>query len=154
MAEEPKLLDQVRRAIRMKHFSRRTEEAYQLWTRRFVLYHGKRHPRDMGEAEIRAFLSHLATDQEVAASTQNQALSALLFLYRHVLEQPLPRLDLDRVPRAKRPARLPVVLTPGEVNAVLNRLGGVHGLAAALLYGYSSAFGSGSRTWTFPATSW
>jgi integron integrase len=136
MAEaELRLLDQVRRAVRVKHFSRRTEEAYCLWTRRFVLFHGKRHPRELGAAEIRAFLSHLAVEQDVAASTQNQALCALLFLYRHVLEQPLPRLDLEGVPRAKRPARLPVVMTPAEVSAVLNQLSDAHRLAGGLLYG-------------------
>jgi site-specific recombinase XerD len=114
---KPKLLEQVREAIRQRHFSRRTEEAYVEWTRRFVLFHGKRHPSEMGAGEIRSFLSHLATRRNVAASTQNQAFSALLFLYRHVLEQPFP--ELEGVARAKRPAKLPSVFTPEEVRQIL-----------------------------------
>ena len=103
------------------------------WIRRFVLFHGKRHPREMGPVEVTAFLTHLARDGRVAASTQNQALSALLFLYRHVLDSPLPW--LDDVERARRPARLPTVLTISEVKAVLGALGPTHRLTAALLYG-------------------
>jgi integron integrase len=130
---KPKLLEQVREAIRQRHFSRRTEEAYVEWTRRFVLFHGKRHPSEMGAGEIRSFLSHLATRRNVAASTQNQAFSALLFLYRHVLEQPFP--ELEGVARAKRPAKLPSVFTQEEVRQVLAQMKGVNGLVAQLLYG-------------------
>ncbi len=130
---KPKLLEQVRETIRQRHFSRRTEEAYVEWTRRFVLFHGKRHPSQMGAGEIRSFLSYLATRRNVAASTQNQAFSALLFLYRHVLERPFP--ELEGVVRAKRPAKLPSVFTPEEVRQVLARMKGINGLVAQLLYG-------------------
>lgn len=122
----PGLLEQVRIAIRARHYSRRTEKAYVSWTRRFVMYHGKRHPAEMGADEVTAFLSHLATERRVSASTQNQALSALLFLYREVLRLELPW--LDGIVRARQPKRLPVVLTRQEVQAVLEHL---HGLAAA-----------------------
>jgi integron integrase len=128
-----KLLDRVRAALRTRHYSLRTEEAYVGWIRRFVVFHGKRHPDEMGEDEINAFLSSLATDGRVAASTQNQALSALLFLYRHVLEKPFP--EMAALIRARRPARLPVVLTRDEVRRVLARLGGEPRLVATLLYG-------------------
>lgn len=129
----PKLLDQVRDLIRTKHYSIRTENQYLQWIRRFILFHGKRHPRDMGAPEVEAFLSHLAVSRDVAASTQNQALSALLFLYREVLGIDL--LWLDNVTRAKRPQRLPVVLSRDEVRGVLARMSGVYGLMASLLYG-------------------
>lgn len=129
----PKLLDQVRDLIRTKHYSIRTENQYLQWIRRFILFHGKRHPRDMGAPEVEAFLSHLAVSRDVAASTQNQALSALLFLYREVLGIDLPW--LDNVTRAKRPQRLPIVLSRDEVRAVLDRMTGVYGLMASLLYG-------------------
>ena len=128
-----KLLDQVREAIRLKHFSYRTEEAYVGWIRRFVLFHGKRHPREMGTLEIRTFLSDLATNGKVAASTQKQALAALLFLYRVVLGLDLP--SIDGVMRAKGPVRLPVVLTREEVRALLAQLDGTTWLVASLLYG-------------------
>lgn len=128
-----KLLDRVSAALRTRHYSLRTEEAYVAWVKRFVLFHGKRHPYEMGEPEINAFLSSLATDGRVAASTQNQALSALLFLYRHVLARPVE--SLGDVVRAKRPERLPVVLTRNEVRRVLARLGGEPRLVATLLYG-------------------
>ncbi len=131
--QPPRLLDQVRERIRVKHYSLRTEEQYVHWIKRFILFHGKRHPREMGAAEVEAFLSDLAVNGHVAASTQNQALSALLFLYREVLGIELPW--LDNVTRAKRPRRLPVVLTPGEVRAVLDRMDGVYGLMARILYG-------------------
>lgn len=108
----PKLLDQVRIASRMKHFSPRTEKAYLYWIRRYIILNGTRHPSELGASEIRAFLGHLATKGRVAASTQNQALSALLFLYRTVLRIELP--PLGEVVRARRPARLPVVLTRSE----------------------------------------
>ena len=128
-----KLLDQVRAALRRKHYSYRTEQSYIHWIKRYVRFHHTHHPRTLGSTEIVAFLSHLAVDEQVAASTQNQALSALLFLYRDVLELNL-HLTLDAV-RAKRPKRLPTVLTPDEVAAVFAHLSGVHSLMAQLLYG-------------------
>jgi integron integrase len=127
------LLDRVRAAIRTRHYSIRTEDAYAGWVRRFILFHGKRHPDKMGEAEINAFVSDLATRGRVASSTQTQALSALLFLYREVLGRPVE--SLGDVVRAKRPERLPVVLTRDEVKAVLSRLDDSPRLVATLLYG-------------------
>lgn len=132
-APKPRLLDRVRGAIRARHYSRRTEKAYVAWIRRYIFFHGKRHPADMGAAEITRFLTSLAVDGNVAASTQNQALSALLFLYREVLGQDVPWLD-DLV-YAKRPHHLPVVLTREEVLAVLGEIHGVPRLMAVLLYG-------------------
>src|SRR5262245_43156459 len=132
-ARPPRLLDRVRGAIATHHYSRRTEKAYVGWIRRYIFFHGKRHPADMGAAELTAFLSSLAVQGNVAASTQNQALSALLFLYREVLEQDVPW--LDDVVRAKRPEHLPVVLTRAEVRAVLGGLTGPSRLMALLLYG-------------------
>jgi integron integrase len=128
-----RLLDRARDALRRKHYSLRTERQYLNWMRRFILFHGKRHPRHMGKVEIEAFLTHLARDQNCAASTQNQALSALLFLYRYVLAQPL-EFDLQPV-RAKRPKRLPVVLSKSEVHQVLNCMTGTNQLMAKVLYG-------------------
>jgi len=128
----PRLLDQVRECIRVKHYSLRTQDAYLHWIRRFILFNGKRHPREMGGTEVEAFLSHLATAGRVAPSTQNQALSALLFLYREVLKLELPW--LDGVVRAKRSLHVPVVLTENEVRALLARLDGTKWLAASLLY--------------------
>ncbi len=128
-----KLLERVRAALRTRHYSLRTEEAYVGWIRRFVVFHDKRHPDEMGEAEIGAFLSSLATQGRVAASTQNQALSALLFLYRNVLDKPFP--EMSTLIRARRPARLPVVLTREEVRRILARLRGEPRLVATLLYG-------------------
>ncbi len=134
MRERPKkLLDQVREAIRLKHYSIRTEEAYVGWIKRFILFHNKRHPDHMGGPEIEAFLTHLAVQENVAASTQNQALSALLFLYREVLKKELD-FPIDSV-RAKRPKRLPTVLTKEEVHKVIAALSGTHHLMAKLLYG-------------------
>ena len=130
---EPRLLDQVRAQIRLRHYSIRTESQYVQWVKRFVLFHQKRHPREMGAAEVEAFLTHLAVERHVASATQNQALSALLFLYRQVLGVELPW--LDDVVRAKQPERLPVVLTRSEVQRVLERMDGVYGLLARLLYG-------------------
>lgn len=130
---QPKLLDQVRDRIRRKGYSIRTEKSYAHWIKRFVLFHGKRHPREMGAAEVEAFLTHLAVEGNVAAATQNLALSAILFLYREVLELPLPW--LDGIERAKKPARLPTVLTQAEVAAVLGRLEGVAALMLRLMYG-------------------
>ncbi|MGB4856562.1 MAG: integron integrase [Candidatus Dechloromonas phosphoritropha] len=129
----PKLLDQARDRLRVKHYSIRTETQYLHWIKRFILFHGKRHPREMEAVEVEAFLTHLAVEGRVAAATQNQALSALLFLYREVLNIDLPW--LDKVVRAKQPQRLPVVLTRQEVTAILDRMSGVHGLMARLLYG-------------------
>ena len=132
-ANKPKLLDQVRDVIRRKHFSIRTEKAYCDWIRRFILFHQKRHPAEMGEDEITQFLSHLARDGKVAASTQNQSLSALLFLYKEVLKREIGW--LEKVERAKRPARLPVVLTREEARRLFSHLDGDHRLMAGLLYG-------------------
>ena len=130
---KPKLLDQVRGAIRTRHYSLRTEKAYMHWIKRFIFFHGKRHPREMGEIEIGQFLSALATESQVSASTQNQALNALLFLYRAVLEQPVGY--INGVVRAKRPHRLPVVLTRQEVRAIVDGLEGVEWVMVTLLYG-------------------
>lgn len=130
---QPPLLEQVRAAIRLRHYSIRTEEAYLRTIRRFILYHKKRHPREMGVDEIRQYLSHLATDENVAAATQNVALAAILFLYREVLSVELPL--LEGVERAKRPQRIPVVMTTDEVMRVLAHLAGTHHLMASLLYG-------------------
>jgi integron integrase len=129
----PKLLDRVRAALRARHYSRRTEVSYVAWVRRFVLFHGKRHPAEMSGPEVGEFLSSLATERNVSASTQNQALAALLFLYRHVLEVDLPW--LEDVVRARRPLRLPTVLTRGEVAQVLDAMDGVPRLVAIMLYG-------------------
>ncbi|NOS74348.1 MAG: integron integrase [Methyloglobulus sp.] len=131
--QEPKLLDQVRGKIRLKHYSIRTEQAYTDWIKRFILHFGKRHPRDMGAAEVERFLTHLAVNGKVSASTQNQAKSALLFLYKEVLGVQLPW--LDNVEQAKTPKRLPVVLNRDEVQAILSRLSGTQWLIASLLYG-------------------
>jgi integron integrase len=132
-ARPPRLLDQVRDAIRRRHFSYRTEETYVHWIKRFIYFHGKRHPREMAVVEATAFLNHLAKDREVAAATQNQALSALLFLYKEVLGQPLPW--LDELERARRPARVPAVLTAPEAQRLLSQLRGTRWLMASLLYG-------------------
>jgi integron integrase len=129
----PRLLDRVREAIRARHYSLRTEEAYVAWIRRFILFHGKRHPLEMGEMEINAFVSALAVEGHVSASTQTQALSAVLFLYRHVLRKELPR--LDAIIRAKRSERLPTVLTRPEVRSILGRMHGTPKLVATILYG-------------------
>jgi integron integrase len=127
------LMEQVRACIRLRHYSIRTEEAYVQVIRRFILYHNKRHPREMGTNEIRQYLSHLATDDNVAASTQNVALAALLFLYREVLQIDLPL--IEGVERAKRPQRIPIVLTIEEVKRVLAQITGTPHLMASLLYG-------------------
>jgi integron integrase len=128
-----RLLDQVRDAVRARHYSRRTEKAYVAWIRRFILFHGKRHPAQMGAPELTRYLSWLAVEGNISASTQNQALSALLFLYREVLKQDVPW--LDDVVRARRSVRLPVVLTRDEVRGVLRRLRGTPRLMAILMYG-------------------
>jgi integron integrase len=130
---EPRLLDLLRDRIRVKHYSIRTEKAYVDWVRRFVLFHDKRHPRDLGAAEVETFLTHLAVRGRVSASTQNQAKSAILFLYKEVIDKELPW--LDGVVGARAPQRLPVVLSAEEVNAVLGRMRGTSALVARLLYG-------------------
>jgi integron integrase len=133
MEQHPKrLLDRVRDAIRLKHYSIRTEEAYVNWIKRYILFHNKRHPAEMGAPEVEAFLTHLAVKENVAASTQNQAFSALLFLYREVLHQDLGAIDALR---AKRPRRLPTVLTKEETLRLIGCLSGTHQLMAKLLYG-------------------
>ena len=132
-ATKPRLLDQLRDRIRLKHYSMRTETAYLDWVKRFIVFHGKRHPVEMGKAEVERFLSHLAVEGKVAASTQNQAKSAILFLYREVLGQELPW--LENVEQARTPKRLPVVLTRAEVAAVLDRMPVYYRLMAQLLYG-------------------
>ncbi len=128
-----KLLQRTQRLMRAKHYSRRTEKAYLGWIRRFILFHGKRHPAHMGKEEIETYLSHLATKRKVAASTQNQALSAILFLYRTVLDKPAD-FRIDAV-RARRPKRVPTVLSQEEVRKVLDSPTGTHSLMARLLYG-------------------
>lgn len=132
-APKPKLLDQVRQVIRRRHYSYRTEKAYVHWIKRYIFFHNKRHPVEMGEAEIARFLSSLASDRHVSASTQNQALNALLFLYREVLSKSIGY--VDGVVRAKRPLHLPTVLSRDEVKAILSQLQGVEWLMAAILYG-------------------
>lgn len=128
-----KLLDQVRETIRARHYSGRTEKTYVDWVKRFILFHGKRHPVEMGEPEINQFLTDLAVNKNVSASTQNQALSAILFLYQHVLKKPLEW--VNPAVRAKKPKRLPVVLTREEVKAIINEMSGAPKLIATLLYG-------------------
>jgi site-specific recombinase XerD len=118
----PRLLEQVRNAVRRRHYSLRTQETYVHWIKRFIYFSGKRHPAGLGAAEVTAFLNHLARERNVAAATQNQALSALLFLYKEVLVQPLPW--LDELERARRPARLPTVLSENEVQKLLGCMRG------------------------------
>ncbi len=131
--QPPRLLDQVRQSLRLRHFSLKTEKSYVHYIRDFILFHNKRHPKEMGADEIRAYLSHLAINRTVAASTQTVALSALLFLYRHVLQMDLPY--IDEIERAQRPERLPVVFTRSEVKQILLHLDGIHHLIVSLLYG-------------------
>jgi len=133
VGHKPKLLDQVRNIIRRKHYSIRTEQAYVDWIKRFIIYHNKCHPAEMAEEEVAQFLTHLARDLNVAASTQNQALSALLFLYKEVLKQEIGW--LEKVERVRRPAKLPVVLTRSEVKEIFAHLHGTPKLMAGLLYG-------------------
>lgn len=130
---KPKLLDQVRQTIRRKHYSLRTEQAYLDWIKKYIFFHHKRHPSEMGAREMEQFLNHLAVERKVAASTQNQALSALVFLYREVLRQEFDW--MENLERAKRPARVPVVLTEAEVKRMLAHLDGQNWLMATLLYG-------------------
>jgi integron integrase len=131
--KQPRLLDRVRDAIRRLHYSDRTEETYIHWIRRFIYFSGKRHPAQMGAEEVTAFLNHLARDREVAAATQNQALAALLFLYKEGLQRPLPW--LHELERAKRPEHVPTVLTREEVARLLGAMDGPKWLMASLLYG-------------------
>jgi integron integrase len=131
--DSPRLLDRLRAAIRLRHYSIRTEEAYVDWARRYILFHDKCHPKDMGAEEVAAFLTYLATERQVSASTQNQAKAALLFLYREVLDVRLPW--LDEVIAARAPKRLPVVLTQMEVRRLLEAMSGTMGLVTSLLYG-------------------
>lgn len=133
MQPKTTLLQDLRAKLRLGHFSRRTEEAYVAWVKRFVRHHGARHPRDLGERDVVAFLTDLAVDRHLAAATQNQALAALQFLYKHVIDRPLT--GLGDVPRARGPVRVPVVLTESEVRKVLAELDGLPWLIAALLYG-------------------
>ena len=127
-----KLLDLTRETLQTQHYSIRTENAYLNWVKRFILFHNKRHPKEMGSAEIEAFVTHLAVHRNVAASTQNQALSALLFLYRKVLQQEIGAVDAVR---ARKPKRLPTVLTKSEALRVISAMSGVHQLIAKLLFG-------------------
>ncbi|MEW8693346.1 MAG: integron integrase, partial [Candidatus Thiodiazotropha endolucinida] len=133
VVKKPMLLEVVRQRIRLRHYSIRTEKSYIHWIRRFVRFHNRRHPKELGKQEIEAFLTHLAVDRKVSASTQNQAFNALLFLYREVLELKLPQLDSVR--RAKKPKQLPTVLSPDEVRQVLSHLDGKYWIAGNLLYG-------------------
>ena len=130
---KPRLLDQVRSRIRYLHYSRRTEKAYTYWIRRFILFNDKRHPTEMGAGEITAFLNYLATSERVSASTQNQALNAVIFLYKRVLE--MEPGDLDSLVHARRPRRLPVVLTRNEINAILTQLDDPYRTMVLLMYG-------------------
>ena len=133
MADPPRLLDRIRMAVRTRHYSIRTEEAYVSWARRYILFHNKKHPSAMGAEEINAFLTHLAVEKDVAASTQSQALSALLFLYKEVLQENVGW--IADIVRATRPKRLPVVFTREEVVRLLGRMAGVERLVGELLYG-------------------
>lgn len=140
--QPPRLLDQVRAAIRLRHYSASTEEVYVRWARRYILFHQKRHPRDMGATEVTGFLSHLALAEQVSASTQNQAKAALLFLYKEVLGIELPW--LDEVIQARHPRRIPVVLSVHEVNQLLDQMTGTMGHLAELLYGSGMRLMEGS----------
>ena len=131
--QTPRLLDQVRNVIRYKHYSIRTERSYSDWIKRYIYFHNKQHPKDMNERHICAFLTYLAVDKQVASSTQNQALCALVFLYRQVLKKEVG--DFDNMVRAKMPSKLPVVFTREEVKQVLVQLEGVNWLMGQVLYG-------------------
>lgn len=128
-----KLLDRLKNTIRTKHYSKKTEESYCSWTKRFILYHHKKHPKDMGETEIRQFINHLAVHKKLAASTQNQALCAILFLYKEVLDIELD--NIDKIRWAKKAKRLPVVFSRNEVKQILEKLSGVYKLMVMLMYG-------------------
>ncbi len=141
--QSPRLLDRVRDAIRLRHFSYSTEKTYLLWTRQYILFHRKRQPREMGANEVGAFLTHLAVDRRVSASTQNQALNALIFLYRHVIGTDIG--EIENLVRAKRPKRIPEVLSVEEVRRVLDAMTGTHQLMARLLYGTGMRLMEGVR---------
>lgn len=147
MLEDPakprKLLEQVSDLMRVKHYSYRTEQTYIHWIRRFIIFHNKRHPLDMGEAEIEAFLTHLAVNRRVAASTQNQALCSIIFLYRYILKRPLSQ-TIESV-RARPSSHLPTVLSPSEVQSLFRHLEGIHQLIAKLLYGSGMRLSEGLR---------
>ena len=143
LARAPRLMEEVRRRLRVKHYSLRTEQAYLGWIKRFILANGKRHPRALGGTQVEAFLTELATAGNVAAGTQNQALAALLFLYREVLKTELPW--MDSIVRAKRPRRLPTVLSQDEVGLLLAAMDGRTGLVASLLYGTGMRLMEGLR---------
>ena len=143
-----KLLDQVSEVMRFKHHSLRTEQAYRQWIKRFIFFHGKRHPREMGAPEIRRFLNDLASRQKVAVSTQNQALNALVFLYREVLH--LEPGNFGDIERPSRPARLPLVLTAAEAKGLLAAMTGTHQLMAQLLYGSGMRLMEGVRLRVHP----
>jgi integrase len=130
---EPRLLDRLRDAISTRHYSHRTEKQYVAWVRRYIIFHDRRHPRDLGGPEVEGFLSHLATHRRVSAATQSQALAALLFLYKHVLGMNLPW--LSQVIRARRPKKLPVELSRSQVRAILSQLGDPYWTIVSLLYG-------------------
>ena len=130
---QPKLMDNLRQALQARHYSKSTEQPYCLWVKRFIYFHNVKHPDEMAEPEINAFLTHLAVKEKVSSSTQNQALAAILFLYRHVLKREVG--NLGNVIRARKPKRLPVVMTREEVKAVLAQLEGDKWLAASLMYG-------------------
>jgi len=142
-AQPPRLLEQLRESLRVRRYSRRTEDAYVDWVRRFILFHGKRHPKELGAVEVQAFLSHLAVDRHVSPSTQNQAKSALLFLYGQLLEVDLPW--LSEIVRARRQPRLPVVLTPHEVRTLFDQMEGGMALLARVLYGTGMRLMEGLR---------
>lgn len=131
--QKPRLLDQVRLILRTKHYSFRTEESYINWIKRFILFHNKKHPKDMGEKDINSFLTHLAVKERLSASTQNQALCAIVFLYKHVLKKEPG--DFGDVIWSKKAKKIPVVFTQEEIKAVLDQLSGVHWIMAMLLYG-------------------
>ncbi len=143
LPDSPRLLNRVRDKIRLKHYSIRTEQAYVDWIKRFILFHGKRHPAALGASEVEAFLTDLAVVRQVASATQNQAKSALLFLYKEVLGIELPW--LERIENAKAPQRLPVVLTRDEVGSILEQLHGTHALIGRLLYGTGMRVMEGMR---------
>jgi len=142
-SQPPRLLDQLRESLRVRRYSLRTEDAYVDWVRRFILFHGKRHPKELGAPEVQAFLSHLAVDRHVSPSTQNQAKSALLFLYGQLLEVDLPW--LSEIVRARRQPRLPVVLTPDEVRTLFDQMEGGMALLARVLYGTGMRLMEGLR---------
>lgn len=141
--QKPRLLEQARQSMRLRHFSLKTEKSYIYYIRDFILFHQKRHPKDMGVDEIRAYLSYLAIGRKVAASTQNVALSALLFLYKQVLKIELPY--IDNIERAKRPERIPVVFSRDEVRRILSHLDGINHLVVSLLYGTGMRLMEGLR---------